>query len=266
VWLRSSDGNNDHPVLHPIHPLTTSLLREGGHDAAQPPLTATKLNPMKPWITAGEAVSPDGTRLELVEHDGEYIIKADYLPLMSTRMHHSEVELARVVCKKLKPGAKVMIGGLGLGYTLRSTLDLLPKDGKVVQVELVPEVIEWNRGPLGPFADHPLKDPRTELAQDDVSKVIRNAHNEYDSIMLDIDNGPSPLVDERNAWLYTDSGLQAIRKALKNGGHVAIWSADDEPSFPARMRHNGFRAERHRIQAHKGKGGIRHVIFTGRKT
>jgi spermidine synthase len=221
---------------------------------------------MKPWITVGEALSPDGTRLELVEHDGEYIIRADDLPLMSTRMHFSEVELARLVCRKLKPKAKVMIGGLGLGYTLRSTLDLLPKDGKVVQVELVPEIIEWNRGPLGPFADHPLNDKRTELAQDDVSKVIRNAHNEYDAILLDVDNGPSPMVDERNAWLYTDHGLQAIRRALKNGGQVAIWSADEEPRFQARMRRNGFRPDQHRIQAHKGKGGIRHVIFTGRKT
>ena len=97
---------------------------------------------MKPWITVGEAVSPDGTRLELVEHDGEYVIRADDLPLMSTRMHFSEVELARIACKKLKPGAKVMIGGLGLGYTLRSALDLIPEDGKAVQVELVPEVVE----------------------------------------------------------------------------------------------------------------------------
>ena len=221
---------------------------------------------MKPWITVGEALSPDGTRLELVEHDGEYIIRADDLPLMSTRMHFSEVELARLVCNKLKPGAKVMIGGLGLGYTLRSTLDLIPKDATAVQVELVPEVIEWNRGPLGPFADHPLDDKRTELVQDDVSEVIKKARNEYDSIMLDVDNGPTPVVQERNSWLYTDHGLGSIRRALKNGGRVAIWSADDEPRFVSRMKRNGFRAEKHHIQAHKGKGGIRHVIFTGRKT
>ena len=221
---------------------------------------------MKPWITVGEAVSPDGTRLELVEHDGEYVIRANDLPLMSTRMHFSEVELARIACKKLKPGAKVMIGGLGLGYTLRSALDLIPEDGKAVQVELVPEVVEWNRGPLASFADHPLDDERTELVQGDVTEVIRNAHNEFDAIMLDVDNGPSPIVDERNGWLYTDPGLQAIRQALKNGGKVAIWSADDDPKFPGRMRRNGFRTDRHRVRTHKGKGGIRHVIFAGRKT
>ena len=210
-------------------------------------------------------MSPDGTRLELVEHDGEYIIKADDLPLMSTRMHFSEMELARLVCTKLKSNAKVMIGGLGLGYTLRSALDLIPKDGVVVQVELVPEVIEWNKGPLGPFNNHPLKDTRTEIVQDDISKVIRQSQNNYDSIILDVDNGPSPLINERNAWLYTNRGLQSIRKALKNQGQVAIWSANDDPRFISHMKRNGFLAEKHYIQAHKGKGGIRHVIFTGRK-
>lgn len=220
---------------------------------------------MKPWNTVGEAMSPDGTRLELVEHDGEYIIKADDLPLMSTRMHFSEMELARLVCTKLKSNAKVMIGGLGLGYTLRSALDLIPKDGVVVQVELVPEVIEWNKGPLGPFNNHPLKDTRTKIVQDDISKVIRQSQNNYDSIMLDVDNGPSTLINERNAWMYTNQGLQSIRNALKNKGKVAIWSANDEPRFISHMKRNGFIAERHHIQAHKGKGGIRHVIFTGRK-
>ena len=220
---------------------------------------------MKPWNTVGKAVSPDGTRLELVEHDGDYVIKADDLPLMSTRMHFSEMELARLVCTKLKSNAKVMIGGLGLGYTLRSALDLIPKDGVVVQVELVPEVIEWNKGPLGSFNNHPLKDTRTEIVQDDISKVIRQSQNSYDSIMLDVDNGPSPLVNERNAWLYTDNGLRSIRNALKNGGKVAIWSANDEPRFISRMKRNGFLGEKHRTQAHQGKGGIRHVIFTGRK-
>ena len=210
-------------------------------------------------------MSPDGTRLELVEHDGEYIIKADDLPLMSTRMHFSEMELARLVCTNLKSNAKVMIGGLGLGYTLRSALDLIPKDGVVVQVELVPEVIEWNKGPLGPFNNHPLKDTRTEIVQDDISKVIRQSQNNYDSIILDVDNGPSPLINERNAWLYTNQGLQSIRKALKTQGQVAIWSANDDTRFISHMKRNGFLAEKHYIQAHKGKGGIRHVIFTGRK-
>ena len=220
---------------------------------------------MKPWITVGKAISPDGTKLELVEHDGEFIIKADELPLMSTRMHPSEVELARVACGNLTRGSSVMIGGLGLGYTLRSALDLLPVNGTVLQVELVPEVIEWNNGPVAKFNGNPLKDPRTRLLLKDVAEVIKNSRNRFDAILLDVDNGPSPLVDERNGWLYTDAGLQAIRRALKNGATVAIWSANDEPKFPARLRRNGFAADRHRVPAHKGKGGIRHVIFTGVK-
>ncbi len=220
---------------------------------------------MKPWVTVGEAVSPDGTRLELVEHDGEYIIKADDLPLMLTRVHFSEVELARVVCEKLQPGARVMIGGLGLGYTLRTVLDLLPTEGRAVQVELVPEVIEWNRGPLAKFADHPLDDPRTDLVKGDVAQVIRDAQDEFDAILLDIDNGPCTFADKRNAWLYSADGLQAIRRALKQNGNVAIWSASDEPKFPDRMRTNGFVADSHHVRTHKGKGGRRHVIFTGEK-
>ena len=224
---------------------------------------------MKPWTTIGEAVSPDGTLLELVEHDGEFVIKADNLPLMGTRTHFSEVELARLVCEQLPPRAGVMIGGLGIGYTLRAALDLLPRDGTAVQVELVPEVVEWNRGPLATFADHPLDDSRVQLVLDDVDKVIRKARNEFDAIMLDVDNGPSPQFDERNAWLYTDNGLKAIRGALRSGGRVSIWSAYDVPQFPAHLRRNGFRADRHRIRAHKGRngeGGTHHVIFTGWKT
>lgn len=224
---------------------------------------------MKPWTTIGEAISPDGTLLQLVEHDGEFVIKADNLPLMGTRTHFSELELARLVCEQLAPGAKVMIGGLGIGYTLRGALDLLPKDGTAVQVELVPEVIAWNRGPLAAFADRPLDDPRVQLVQEDVAKVIRDANDEFDAIMLDVDNGPSPQVDERNAWLYTDSGLKAIRRALRDRGRVAISSAYEAPQFPAHMRRKGFRSDLHRIRAHKGHkgtGGTHHWVFTGWKT
>jgi spermidine synthase len=220
---------------------------------------------MKPWTTIDTALSPDGTLLELIEHDGEFVINADKLPLMTTRMHFSEVKLARLVCEKLKPGAKVMIGGLGMGYTLRAALDLLPKDGTAIQVELVPAVVRWNRGPLAGFADHPLDDPRTQIVQDDVVSVIREAQHEFDAIMLDVDNGPAPLVEKRNAWLYTDNGLGRIKQALKPGGSVAIWSADDAQGFPADMRRNGFHADRHRIKSNKGGGATYHFVFTGRK-
>ena len=137
---------------------------------------------MKPRKKIGRATSPDGTVLELIEHDGDHEIIADGLGLMSTRMHHSEEELARLACSDLPEKPVALIGGLGLGYTLRATLDLLPADGKAIQVELVPEVVEWNRGPLGPHAGHPLDDPRTELVVDDVCRVVKQHQNSLDAI------------------------------------------------------------------------------------
>lgn len=221
---------------------------------------------MKPRVTIGRATSPDGTELELIEHDGSYVINADGLLLMSTRMVHSEQELARLACEGIGPGPRVLIGGLGCGYTLRATLDLLPQDGTVVQAELVPELVEWNRGPLAQFADHPLDDPRTELVVEDVAQVIRGARGAYDAIMLDVDNGPSAVVTNTNAWLYGSGGLQAIRRALKPGGVVAIWSAEDDRGFPELLEVNGLQASRRRVRSREGRKGPSYVIFVGRKS
>ena len=220
---------------------------------------------MKPRVTIGRATSPDGTELELIEHDGAYVINADGLLLMSTRMVHSEEELARLACEHVGSGARALIGGLGCGYTLRATLDLLPADGAVVQAELVPEIVAWNRGPLASFADHPLDDSRTELVVQDVSQIIRDASDEFDAIMLDVDNGPSAVVTNTNAWLYGNGGLQAIRRALKPGGVVAIWSAEDDHGFPRMLQANGLEARRHRVRSREGRKGPSYVIFVGRK-
>lgn len=220
---------------------------------------------MKPWVIIGRAESPDGTVLELIEHDGAYLINADGLPLMSTRMFHSEEELARLACEDLAPGARVLIGGLGCGYTLREALDRLPKDGRAVVAELVPEIVEWNRGPLAPFANHPLDDARTVLERDDVAAVIRRAQGTFAAIMLDVDNGPSAVVTNTNSWLYSNDGLQAIRRALSEGGCIAIWSAEDDHSFPDRLNRNGFDASRHRVRSRPGRKGPSYVIFVGKK-
>ncbi|MAG56625.1 MAG: hypothetical protein CMJ83_10080 [Planctomycetes bacterium] len=220
---------------------------------------------MKPRVTIATATSPDGTELQLVEHDGDYVINADGIPLMSTRLHFSEEELARLVCEHLPRRACVLIGGLGCGYTLRTALSHLTEDGKAVQAELVPEVVEWNRGPLAGFADHPLDDPRVELVIDDVANVLKSRPRTFDAIMLDVDNGPSAIIDEKNAWLYSDAGLYTIRQALKADGRLAIWAAvDDDRAFPARLRNHGFEDEKHLIRPRKGKGGFRHVIYVGR--
>jgi spermidine synthase len=219
---------------------------------------------MKPKVTVGTATSPDGTALQLVEHDGDYLLFADGLPLMSTRLTWSEEELARLTCGDLDDAAAVLIGGLGFGFTLRAALGHLPLGGRVVQVELVPEVVAWNRGPLARFADHPLDDPRVDLVIDDISEVVRRARGEYAAILLDVDNGPSPIVTERNAWLYEDEGLQTLRRALRPGGALGIWAAVDDPSFPARLKRNGYSPEVHRIRPRQGRGGSRHVVFVGR--
>jgi len=220
---------------------------------------------MKPRLTIARATSPDGTELELIEHDGAYVINADGLLLMSTRMVHSEKELARLACQDLGSGARVLIGGLGCGYTLRAALDLLPEDAIAVQAELVPEIVEWNRGPLARFADNPLDDPRTELVVEDVAQLIRNTDEPYDAIMLDVDNGPSAVVTNTNAWLYGDAGLAKIYRSLKPGGILAVWSAEDGRVFTDALRTHGFDPHRHRVRSRPGGKGPSYFIFTGAK-
>lgn len=220
---------------------------------------------MKPRITRGTATTPDGTQLELIEHDGDFVLNAGGLALMSTRLHHSEEELARLACVGLPDGAEVLVGGLGMGYTLRAALDLVPKDARVIQSELMPEIVEWNRTHLGKFAGHPLDDPRVELSLGDVADDIRAARGRFAAILLDVDNGPSTIVEEKNAWLYTRPGLRALRTALAPGGRLAFWFVDDDPRFLKKLEANGFTAARHRVRARKGAGGAPHVIFVGRR-
>lgn len=220
---------------------------------------------MKPRIKLGSATSPDGTLIELIEHDGNHEILAGGRELMATRMHHSEEELARLACVDLPERPVVLIGGLGMGYTLRTTLDLLPEDGRVLQVEMVPEVVEWNRGPLAHHAGHPLEDPRVELVMSDVVPAIKTHREDLAAIMLDVDNGPTPLVDGSNLSLYSNAGLKALRNALIPGGHLAIWSAGEESHFPSRLEHFGFEAQEHVTHARPKRKGPRHFVYVGRK-
>ena len=222
---------------------------------------------MNPLEILGETTAPDGTDMKLVRQGNEYIILAGGKTLMSSRMHGSEEALAALACRnaRLMDEPCVLVGGLGMGFTLRATLDLMPPGAKVVVAELVPRVVEWNRGPLGPLSEHPLKDKRVHVESGDVADLIRSSHNLFDAILLDVDNGPTAFTSTDNSKLYGDPGLAAARTALKAGGILAVWSAWDDRKFEQRLKYGGFRVEVERVRGRLKKGGPRHTIFLGHK-
>jgi spermidine synthase len=158
----------------------------------------------------------------------------------------------------------VLVGGLGMGFTLRATLDLLPPDASVVVAELVPAVVEWNRGPLGPLAGHPLSDRRVRVELGDVAVLLHSSRAAFDAVLLDVDNGPRAFTASVNAALYDDRGLAAVRDALAKHGTLAVWSAWDDRKFEHRLRHAGFEVELERVRGRLRKGGPHHTIFVAR--
>jgi spermidine synthase len=216
----------------------------------------------------GQAVSPDGTVLKLTRHDNEYIILANGKSLMSSGMYGSEEALATLACRQVQTLEQpcVLIGGLGMGFTLRATLDFLPRDAVVVVAELVPAVVEWNHGPLGPLAGHPLKDKRVRIEIGDVAVTLRSGPGKFDAVLLDVDNGPTAFTASDNAWLYDDRGIAATRAALKMDGVLAVWSARDDRKFEKRLRYGGFAVQVERVRGRLKKGGPHHTIFLGHKT
>jgi spermidine synthase len=222
---------------------------------------------VKPLELLGETLTPDGTDLKLVRHDSELIILAKGKSLMSSRMHGSEEALATFGCRRARTMEQpcVLIGGLGMGFTLRATLDLLPRDAVVVVAELLPAVVEWNRGELGPLAGHPLKDKRVRVEMGDVRETIRSSSGKFDALLLDVDNGPAPFTSPDNAGLYDNRGVAAAYAALKTGGVLAVWSAQEDRKFEQRLRYNRFTVQVERVRGRLKKGGPRHVIFLGHK-
>jgi spermidine synthase len=158
----------------------------------------------------------------------------------------------------------VLVGGLGMGFTLRATLDLLAPSASVVVAELVPAVVEWNRGPLGPLAEHPLRDQRVRVDVGDVAATLSSSPGAFDAVVLDVDNGPVAFTTSHNAALYSDRGLASARGALKAGGVLAVWSAWDDRKFEQRLRHGKFTVEVERVRGRLKQGGPRHTIFLGR--
>jgi spermidine synthase len=221
---------------------------------------------VNPLELLGETRTSDGADLKLTRRGNEYIILANGKSLMSSRMHGSEEALAQFGCRNTpRERPCVLVGGLGMGYTLRATLDLLPKDAKVVVAELVPAVVKWNQELLGPLAQHPLKDRRVRVLVQDVAITLRSASAQFDAVLLDVDNGPAAFTTETNAGVYDDRGLTAAHSALRAGGMLAIWSARDDRKFEQRLRYNGFRVEVEHVRSRLKKGGVRHVIFLGHK-
>jgi spermidine synthase len=223
---------------------------------------------VKPWELLGEARTPDGSLMALMRRDREHVILADGKPLMSSLMHGSEEALATLACERARAMARaaVLVGGLGMGFTLRATLDSLPPDAEVVVCELLPAVVEWNRGALAPLAGDPLKDRRVTVVLEDVGDLVKKSSGRFDTMILDVDNGPSAFTESANARLYTDDGLTAARAALRPAGVLAIWSAWDDRKFEQRLRYNGFHVEVRRVRARLKKGGPRHTIFLAHKT
>jgi spermidine synthase len=213
----------------------------------------------------GQTLTPDGTDMKLTRRANEYIILANGKSLMSSRMHGSEEALAMLACRRLRTLEQpcVLVGGLGMGFTLRATLDFLPPDATVVVAELVPAVVEWNRGLLGPLAGHPLKDKRVRVEVGDVAVLLSSCPGRFDAVLMDVDNGPAAFTASHNAHLYDDPGLAAARAALKIGGVLAVWSAREDRKFEQRLRFGGFTVEVERVRARLKKGGPRHTIFLG---
>ena len=213
---------------------------------------------MRHWTLLNEAPIP-GTQksLSLFKSKDDFHIKLNNgLELMNTRRHGSEDALATLPCAKMKnpDNAHVLVGGLGMGFTLAAALKAVGPNARVTVAELIPEVVEWNRGPLGEYSDFPINDPRTQVKPVDVCELIKDNTATYDVIALDVDNGPEGLTQSSNTWLYTEEGIHAARKALRANGVLSYWSIDDDKPFRQRLRACGLQVEEKHVFAHGNKG------------
>ena len=223
---------------------------------------AVQLAAMKPHECLGEARTPNGTLIALYRHDGAYLIRADGVELMSTRRHLSEDRLAEIACAPLRdaPHARVLIGGLGLGFTLRAALRQLRHDAEVVVAELLAEIIAWNREPAYGLSVEAMADPRIRVVHGDVIDVLRASPGAFDAIMLDTDNGPDGMLMSENASLYSASGIGLTVGALRAGGSIVYWSVGDDPKFARALRAARLSVETLRVRAHDTAGPM-HTLY-----
>lgn len=214
----------------------------------------------------GTATIPgQGTTLRLLQRNDEFAIKiaGNTGELMNTRLHGSEDALATLACERIAhhPNPKVLIGGMGMGFTLAAALNSLGEDAEVTVAELVPEVVEWNKGPLGSASGYPLNDSRSIIHLGDVAQLLKQQEGIYDAILLDVDNGPEGLTRKENDWIYSAEGIAQAKSALKANGILAYWSAGADPVFTAKLKAAGFRVKAETVRAHKPGKGAKHVIW-----
>lgn len=224
---------------------------------------------MIPWIQLDSTQIPGGGgELRLMRRGAEFSIKLGQNELMNSRLSGSEEALATMACEKIQTRARLclLIGGLGMGFTLRAALDVLGADARIVVAELVPAVVAWARGPMAEVFGESLTDPRVKIHETDVARLIRSERAAYDAILLDVDNGPEGLTRDANDALYDVTGLTAARTALRAGGVLAVWSSGPDPKFTQRLRKAGFDVDERRVRANGAKGGARHVIWIATRT
>ena len=219
---------------------------------------------MIPWSLIDTAQIPGGEgALRLMRRGTEFSIMLGNNELMNSRLSGSEQALATLTCERLqsRPAPRILIGGLGMGFTLRAVLEVLNAKASVVVAELVPAVVAWARGPMADLHGASLTDPRVSIQETDVVRLIRSARASYDAILLDVDNGPEGLTREANDSLYHAAGLMAARAALRPGGVLAVWSSGPDRSFTQRLHRAGFAVEEIKVRANGKRGGARHVVW-----
>lgn len=224
---------------------------------------------MIPWVQIDEATLPGSKNtLRLKQRGDEFSIMLGSNELMNSRVSGSEQALAALACERMEKIAKprILIGGLGMGFTLRSALEALGPDARVDVAELVPAVISWARGPMQSVFHQCLEDPRVHLLETDVQAPIEHNKAVYDAILLDVDNGPDGLTHQNNNSLYEASGLGKTRRALRPGGVLAVWSSGPDAGFTRRLKRAGFVVEEVKTRARGSRGGARHVIWLATNT
>jgi spermidine synthase len=224
---------------------------------------------MIPWEFLGSARAPgDGEELSLYRRGNEFSIRVKACQLMGSTAYGSEEALAELVCARLagRLRPRILIGGLGMGYTVGAALRHLGADSEVVVAELVQAVVDWNRGPLADLAGRPLEDPRVTVRVIDVARVLRTERDAYDAVLLDVDNGPEGLTRKGNNWLYAQVGLEATQAALRSAGLLGVWSSHPNRAFTRRLRHVGFTVEEVSVRARGQRGGPQHLIWLAQRS